>query len=76
MLFMYPGAYVDLHTETLFAASSWQQLKIFCGGVWHNLVLSVTAFLVLLSLPTLLTPFYSIHENVVIVSHSQVWYKF
>lgn len=72
MLFLYPGAYVDMHSETLFSTGPWEQLKIFCAGVWHNLVISTTSLVMLLSLPRLMLPFYSVHEHVVVVSHTPV----
>ncbi|KAF6022735.1 MBTPS2 [Bugula neritina] len=68
---IYPGAFVDMHSETLFAVSAWKQLKIFCAGVWHNLVVVLIGALMLYSLPTTLRPFYTLNENLVIVSHTE-----
>lgn len=72
VLALYPGAFVDMHSESLFATDAWKQLKIFCGGVWHNLVISAAGLLTLLCLPSLISPLYSVHEHLVAVSHTPV----
>lgn len=66
LLLVYPGAFVDLSTEHLHAVSPLRQLRIYCAGVWHNLVVAVIAALVLMALPSLLLPFYSFGASVVI----------
>ena len=43
LAFIFPGAYVDLNSDHLMVLSSLRQLRIFCGGVWHNLVLVLFA---------------------------------
>uniref|UniRef100_A0A2C9JL93 Membrane-bound transcription factor site-2 protease n=1 Tax=Biomphalaria glabrata TaxID=6526 RepID=A0A2C9JL93_BIOGL len=66
LLLLYPGAFVDLSTEHLQAVSPLRQLRIYCAGVWHNLVIAVLAALVLLALPGMLVPFYSLGASVVV----------
>ncbi|XP_059166351.1 membrane-bound transcription factor site-2 protease-like [Physella acuta] len=66
LLLIYPGAFVDLSTEHLQAVSPLRQLRIYCAGVWHNLVIALLAGLVLLALPSLLLPFYTIGSSVVV----------
>mgnify|MGYP001795085957 FL=1 len=72
MFIVYPGAFVDMHSESLFSVSSWKQLRIFCAGIWHNVLIVLTGVVMLLSLPSLLSPAYSIHEHLVVVSHTEV----
>lgn len=72
MLLVYPGAFVDMHSESLFSVSAWRQLRIFCAGIWHNLIIVLTGIIMFLSLPTLLLPLYSVHEQLVVVSHTEV----
>ena len=72
MFIIYPGAFVDMHSESLFSVSSWKQLRIFCAGIWHNVLIVLTGVVMLLSLPSLLSPAYSIHEHLVVVSHTEV----
>ena len=35
LMVVYPGAYVDLDTETLLSKTHFQQLRIYCAGVSH-----------------------------------------
>lgn len=43
---LYPGAYVDLHLESLYALHWSAQLRVFSAGVWHNLVVALVCFAV------------------------------
>ena len=68
ILFIYPGAFVDLHSDHLTVISPRRQLRIYCAGVWHNVILSVTMLFFLQTLPYLLLPFYSQGQGAVITS--------
>ena len=59
MLFLYPGAFVDLHSDHLAVISPKRQLRIYCAGVWHNVILVIFSLLLLWGLPLLLAPFYT-----------------
>ena len=59
LLFIYPGAFVDLHSDHLTVISPRRQLRIYCAGVWHNVLLSLTMGLLLQALPYILLPFYA-----------------
>lgn len=59
VLIVYPGAFVDLNTDSVMASSSWKRLRVFCAGVWHNFVIVLMAAAFLVSMPYLLSPFYS-----------------
>lgn len=72
LLLLYPGAFVDLSTEHLQGISPLRQLRIYCAGVWHNLVMAVVAAVILMLLPTLLTPFYTIGSSVVVTGVVEV----
>lgn len=50
-LCVYVGAFVELQTERLMAASAGARLRIFCAGVWHNFALAIMAALTLTYLP-------------------------
>ena len=54
------------------AISPMQQLRIFCAGVWHNFIIVVAAICVLVSLPWLLWPAYSVGKGVAITSVAEV----
>ncbi|KAJ8951522.1 hypothetical protein NQ318_000219 [Aromia moschata] len=66
--FILPVAYVNLSTEKFSSLSHKRILKILCGGIWHNLVLSLIAFILFNCLPFIFTPFYYTNKGVT-VSH-------
>ena len=68
MLFLYPGAFVDLHSDHLTIISPKRQLKIYCAGVWHNVILVLCAFGVMWLLPYMFAPFYSTGVGAVVTS--------
>ena len=72
LLVVYPGAFVDVATDQLLSLSPWQQLRIFCAGVWHNIVIVILALLILISLPVLLSPFYSTGRSVAVTALTEV----
>ncbi|KAI8372667.1 hypothetical protein EDC96DRAFT_438569 [Choanephora cucurbitarum] len=45
ILYLYPGAFVNISDQSLQSLSPFRQLKIMCAGVWHNLVLYLFAFI-------------------------------
>jgi len=55
--FFYPGAFAEFKDQ-FSGLSSLQQLKIYCAGSWHNLVLAASSYVCLLVLPIFLFPFY------------------
>ena len=55
---IFPAAFVELPTAELQSRTAWQQLLVYSGGVWHNIVLALTASLLSLSLPALVSPLY------------------
>lgn len=75
VLFVYPGAFVELNTDQLEIATPVRKLRIFTAGVWHNFVLAIAALLFSSSLPYMLRPFYTLNEGVVVTWISQVNYN-
>ncbi|CAF1571222.1 unnamed protein product [Adineta ricciae] len=59
LFLVYPGAYVDLHQEQLQMISAVRQLRIYCAGVFHNMVLVLIALIFLLLNPIFLRYFYT-----------------
>lgn len=53
--FILPVAYVQISSERLMQLNPKRALRIICAGIWHNIVLSVGAYLVYISLPKLLS---------------------
>lgn len=71
VLFLYPGAFVDLHSDHLSVISPKRQLRIYCAGVWHNAVLVLFALALMWCTPFLLSPFYTSGLGAVVVSLPQ-----
>ncbi len=67
-MFFYPGAYVNF-TDDFSQITHFQQLKIYCAGCFHNIVLAVLSALVLFSLPLILSPLYFNENNGALVTH-------
>lgn len=71
VLGIFPGAYVDLPQDQVSILPAWRQLKIYCAGIWHNIVLVAIAFCLLQGNPLLLEPFYKEHSGVSVVHVSK-----
>merc|ERR1739844_362147 len=63
-----PAAFVDLSTPELKSISYMEQLKIYTAGVYHNLILAVVSFILMVSLPYLFIPLYEKNEGIMILS--------
>lgn len=68
IMYLYPGAFVDLHSDHLTVISPIRQLRIYCAGVWHNVLLTLASVLLFYSLPYLTLPFYTTGEGAVVIS--------
>ncbi|CAF1368829.1 unnamed protein product, partial [Didymodactylos carnosus] len=66
---LYPGAYVDLHQEQLQMISAVRQLRIYCAGVFHNMVLVAIALIFLLINPLIMKHLYTEAATVYSVSN-------
>lgn len=69
-----PVAYV--HLEDITSLPSSKQLRIMSAGVWHNIVQAITAYFVLLLLPYMLFPFFTVGSGVVTTNINQVTINF
>lgn len=67
-----PVAFVKINSEELSSLHPKKQLRIFCAGIWHNIVLSSIAYIFLFCLPFLLSPFYDLGKGVFVLSVSEV----
>ncbi|XP_062510663.1 membrane-bound transcription factor site-2 protease-like isoform X2 [Corticium candelabrum] len=63
---MYPGAFVDLHTQHVTTLNSIQKLRIFCAGVWHNVIIVFVCLLALYCLPWILFPLFTSTQGAVV----------
>ncbi|ESN99309.1 hypothetical protein HELRODRAFT_107238 [Helobdella robusta] len=58
LLLLYPGAYVDVCPHHVQSISAMRQLRIYCAGVWHNIVIVLLAVAFLICFPTFISLFY------------------
>lgn len=68
---IFPGAFVDLPTEHVSMLSAWQQLQVFCAGIWHNVILAGIAGLLLLMNPYFASLLYQRDAGVSVISVDQ-----
>jgi len=66
ILFIYPGAFVELHTDQLEIIQPIRRLRIFTAGVWHNFVLAMFAICCSYTLPYMLWPLYQLNNGIVV----------
>ncbi|KAG7166652.1 membrane-bound transcription factor site-2 protease-like isoform X2 [Homarus americanus] len=71
LMFVLPGAYVDVPTEEIRTLTPFRQLKILCAGVWHNIVLVLLALGIGLSTPFILQPLYVHGRGLTVMKLSQ-----
>ncbi|KAI8988605.1 hypothetical protein BDF20DRAFT_856656 [Mycotypha africana] len=45
VIYLYPGAFVNIPDQQLQTLKAFQQLQIICAGVWHNLVLYLYTYI-------------------------------
>ncbi|KAJ1284574.1 hypothetical protein BS78_03G215100 [Paspalum vaginatum] len=53
-----PGAFVALNYDLLHSIPRFSMLRIYCAGIWHNVMLCAVCVLMTLLLPMLLYPLY------------------
>lgn len=63
-LFVIPVAYTEIDIDQLQSTKLMKKLKIFTAGIWNNLLLAAFAYVLLLSLPVLMTPVYDTNKSV------------
>ena len=67
-MLIYPGAYVDLSSDHLTQISPFRQLKIYCAGAWHNIVLALFCIILVKNLSILLWPLYVVGGSVAVMN--------
>jgi S2P endopeptidase len=70
LIIMLPVAAVEISTQRLNSLPSWRRLRILCAGVWHNVVLSLVALMLLYAISH--SPLYKLDQGVVVTSVDQV----
>ncbi|XP_078153108.1 membrane-bound transcription factor site-2 protease homolog [Carex rostrata] len=65
---LFPAALVALNQISLENLCPFASLRIYCAGIWHNIVLYLGCALTMLSLPLLLYPLYTHGEGLVVLN--------
>ncbi|XP_018565456.1 membrane-bound transcription factor site-2 protease [Anoplophora glabripennis] len=68
IFYILPVAYVSLSTEKFSSLNRKNVLKILCAGIWHNLVLTLFAFLLFQALPFIFSSFYHVNKGITIAN--------
>lgn len=68
IIFLIPYAYVELDADQMSTLNIWKRLKILCSGVWHNIIVGMISYLLLISIPQLAASFYNLNDSVIVTS--------
>ena len=63
---IYPGAFTEIDTDELERTSTAQKLRIYCAGIWHNLVLAGLGYLVYLCIPLICFPLFKSNAGLLV----------
>lgn len=66
VIFIIPVIYVDIEniSTTQVPVSLLAKLRIYCAGIWHNILLTLLMYFILYTFPLTISPLYSINEGV------------
>ncbi|EOA16449.1 hypothetical protein CARUB_v10004605mg [Capsella rubella] len=64
---IFPGGLVAFDHDVLQSLPSFNALRIYCAGIWHNAVFCALCALSLFLLPLMLSPFYNHGETLTVV---------
>lgn len=71
LMFVIPIAFTEVDSDHFQSAKVWKKLKIYCAGIWNNMLLAGFSYILLLLLPLLLHPIYETNEAVFITEIKQ-----
>jgi len=66
VILIIPTAFTELSADQLHSLKTWQKLRVMCAGIWHNIILAFFGYLIFISLPYILSPFFSVSNGVVV----------
>lgn len=66
LYFCIPIAYTEINLEQLNNLKGIRKLRIFCGGIWHNIILAIFCYFLLSTFDGIFKSFYKINESVII----------
>ncbi|KAM0871241.1 hypothetical protein ACQ4PT_039518 [Festuca glaucescens] len=68
---VFPGALVALNYDLLENLSLFSMLRIYCAGIWHNVMLCAACVLMTLLLPVVLYPLYTSGDGLTVMGVPQ-----
>ncbi|XP_037033731.1 membrane-bound transcription factor site-2 protease [Bradysia coprophila] len=63
-----PVAYTEIAQDQLNSLKTFRKLRVFCAGIWHNIILSLTFYIIFLVIPTIFAPLYHVNIGVSVVN--------
>lgn len=67
-----PMAFVEMDGNQMQKLGFKARMRIFCGGIWHNVVLGVVTILGILLMPYLASPLFASGQGVTVTSIAHV----
>ncbi|KAF7029955.1 hypothetical protein CFC21_041588 [Triticum aestivum] len=71
MAVLFPGALVALNYDLLENLPLFSMLRIYCAGIWHNVIFCAACVLMALLLPLVLCPLYVSGDGLIVMGVSQ-----
>ncbi|KAL6614822.1 hypothetical protein ACP70R_037092 [Stipagrostis hirtigluma subsp. patula] len=68
---LFPGALVALNYDQLQNLSLFSKLRIYCAGIWHNVILCAVCLLLTVLLPVVLYPFYVSGDGLMVMGNPE-----
>ena len=68
ILVFLPAAFVDMSTDDLLLLDHWRQMKVYCAGIWHNIVVILVGTSCLYLLPYIVWPVYISQQGVYVLN--------
>lgn len=66
------ASFAKINSEQLSMLHPRRQLRIFCAGIWHNIILALFAYFFLVMIPIFFYPVYEIGRGVSVQSIKEV----
>lgn len=64
---------MSVRSDQLKYSSKWDQMSIFCAGIWHNIVLSLSCVFILKYFVLLVSPFFYTGAGVAVLHVNEVF---
>ncbi|OQU87250.1 membrane-bound transcription factor site-2 protease homolog isoform X3 [Sorghum bicolor] len=69
---LFPGAFVALNYDLLQNLPLFSMLRIYCAGIWHNVMLCTACVIITLLLPVMLYPLYVSGDGLMVIEVPEI----